>query len=65
MRIDDFEPEVVEVLLRNIYNGSVLYSELDNIELSISLMKISDKYNFTILYDTIDSQLAQEINHFF
>ena len=59
LRIDDFEPEDVEALLRYIYNGAV-----HNEDLSGNMMKIADKYNFTDLYDAIDSQLAQTIPRF-
>ena len=37
--------------------------DLDDITIAIGLMKIADKYNFSNLYDAIDSQLAQEIDH--
>ena len=60
--INDFEPEVVKILLRQIYNCSVHYMDLDNITMAMSLMKIADKYNFSSLYDAIDSQIAQEID---
>jgi hypothetical protein len=56
LKIDDFEPEIVEALLRYIYNGAV-----KNDELTLDLMKIADKYNFTNWYDAIDSQLAQTV----
>ena len=59
LRIDDFEPGDVEALLRYIYNGAV-----HNEDLSVNMMKIADKYNFTDLYDAIDSQLAQTISRF-
>ena len=59
--INDFEPKVVKILLRHIYNCAVPYMDLDDITIAISLMKIADKYNFSSLYDAIDSQLAQEI----
>ena len=59
--IDDFEPKVVEVLLRQIYNCAVNFINLDDTDKAIGLMKIADKYNFSNLYDAIDSQLAQEI----
>ena len=60
LRIDDFEPEDVEALLRYIYNGAV---HNDDFKIT-TMMKISDKYNFTNLYDAIDSQLAQTISRF-
>ena len=59
LRIDDFEPEDVEALLRHIYNGAVHDDDFTS-----NLMKIADKYNFTDLYDAIDSQLAQTVNRF-
>ena len=62
LKIDDFELEVVEILLRHIYNCAVHYQDLDDTSRVISLMKIADKYNFSSLYDAIDSQIAQEID---
>ena len=55
LKIDDFELEVVEILLRHIYNCAVYYKDLDDTSRVISLMKIADKYNFSSLYDAIDS----------
>ena len=59
LRIDDFEPETVQALLRYIYNGAV-----QNDDLTANVMKIADKYNFTDLYDAIDSHLAQTVPRF-
>ena len=59
LRIDDFEPEAVEALLRHIYNGAVRTESIQNNDFTINLMRIADKYNFTNLYDAIDSDLAQ------
>ena len=59
MIIEDFDPKVVEVLLCHIYNGAFCENYTEDTEMTISLMKMSDKYNFTSLYDTIDSYLAQ------
>jgi hypothetical protein len=68
--IDDFEPKVVEILLRYLYNGAVclfvvhgrnsqnyLHQRLKEI---IGVIKIADKYNFTALVDAIDSYCAQQ-----
>ena len=60
LRIDDFEPETVEALLRHIYNGAVHNAH----DFTVDMMKIADKYNFTDLYDAIDSQLAQSVPRF-
>ena len=57
--IEDFDPKVVEVLLRHIYNGAFRENYTDDTEMTINLMKMADKYNFTSLYDTIDSHFAQ------
>ena len=59
MIIDDFEPKVVEIFLRHIYNGAVCENATDDTKMAVGLMKMADKYNFTSLYDTIDSQFAQ------
>ena len=59
MIIDDFEPKVVEIFLRHIYNGAVYENGTDDTKMAVGLMKMADKYNFTSLYDTIDSQFAQ------
>ena len=57
--IEDFDPRVVEVLLCHIYNGAFRENYTEDTEMTINLMKMADKYNFTSLYDTIDSQFAQ------
>jgi hypothetical protein len=59
LRIDDFEPEVVEALLRHIYNGAVRTEYIQNNDFTVNLMRIADKYSFTNLYDAIDSDLTQ------
>ena len=59
LRIDDFEPEAVETLLRHIYNGAVPTENIQNNDFTVNLMRIADKYNYTNLYDAIDSDLAQ------
>ena len=59
LRIEDFEPEAVEALLRYIYNGAVRTEYIRNNDFTVNLMRIADKYNFTNLYDAIDSDLAQ------
>ena len=64
--IEDFNPEVVEIFLRQIYNGAFLEKFLmnDDTEMTISLLQIADKYNFTSFFDAIDSHLAQQYVHF-
>jgi len=58
--IDDFEPKVVEILLRYLYNGAVcLFVCLTRVKEIIGVIKIADKYNFTELVDAIDSYCAQ------
>jgi len=58
--IDDFEPKVVEILLRYLYNGAVcLFLCLTRVHEIIGVIKIADKYNFTELVDAIDSYCAQ------
>ena len=55
--IDDFEPEIVEILLRYLYTGAVcLHGKMG---IMTSLLKIVDKYNFIEVFDTIDSFYAQ------
>ena len=57
--INDFEPKVVEILLRYLYNGAVCWSTIKVKEILIGVIKIADKYNFTALVDAIDSYCAQ------
>ena len=59
LTIDDFEPKVVKIFLRHIYNGGLRDNDLDDINTAISLMKIAEKYNSASLFDTIDSRFAQ------
>ena len=57
--INDFEPQVVEILLRYLYNGAICLSTIRDEEIMIGVIKIADKYNFTALVDAIDSYCAQ------
>ena len=61
LKIEDFEPKTIEMLLRYIYNGTICLSRStsDNIEKLKNLMLIADKYNFKELFKTCDSYLAQ------
>ena len=59
MTIDEFEPKVVKISLRHIYNGGLRDNDLDDTKTAISLMNIADKYNSACLFDTIDSRFAQ------
>ena len=63
--IDDFDPKAVEIFLGQIYNGAIPENQIDDTEMTISLLQIADKYNFTSLYDTIDSQFAQYYNTYY
>ena len=57
LQIEDFEPKIVELLLKYLYTGTI---ELhDGKKKIIDLMRIADKYNFTELFLTCDSYLAQ------
>ena len=56
--IDDFEPAIVELMLRYLYNGAISWMEFH--ENTVELMSIADKYNLTQLFDTCDSYLAQK-----
>ena len=55
--IDDFEPEIVEILLRYLYTGVVCLPGQGITD----VIRIVDKYNFIQALDTIDTFLAQEI----
>ena len=58
MVIDDFEPEIVEILLRYLYTGAVrLHGKMG---IMTNLLKIVDKYNFIEVFDTLDSFYAQK-----
>ena len=56
LRIEDFEPKTVELLLKYLYNGTI---ECLGKRKITDLMRIADKYNFTELFRTCDSYLAQ------
>ena len=58
--IDDFEPKVVEILLRYIYNGALSFNDCQ--KFGIDLMLIADKYNFMELWDLCDTYFAQHCN---
>ena len=55
--IDDFEPEIVEILLRYLYTGVVCLPGQGIRD----VIRIVDKYNFIEAFDAIDTFLAQEI----
>ena len=61
LKIEDFEPKIIEMLLRYLYNGTICLpakSKTLNEELR-KLMIIADKYGFRELFKTCDSFLAQ------
>ena len=62
--IDDFDPKVVEIFLRQIYNGAFREDYIEYTKMAITLLQIADKYNFTSFFDAIDSHLAQQYVHF-
>ena len=45
LTFDEFEPKVVKIFLRHIYNGVLRDNDLDDAKTAISLMKIAEKYN--------------------
>ena len=58
--INDFDPQVVEILLRYLYNGAVGWHAMKlSGKIMIGVIKIADKYNFTALIDAMDSYIAQ------
>jgi hypothetical protein len=71
--IHDFDCDTVELLLRYLYNGTI--KTIIDIDLlppiypgvtgCSNLMRIADKYNFSSLYATLDSCIAQAYAHNF
>ena len=57
--INDFDPQVVEILLRHLYNSAVGWPDIKVKKILIGVIKMADKYNFTALVDAIDSYIAQ------
>ena len=60
LKIDDFQPNVVETFLRYLYNGALPIPASLNWNAMIRLMKIADKYNAKELFDAMDSHMSQE-----
>ena len=60
INIDDFQPSVVEIFLRYLYNGTWPITTSPSMDDTIGLLKISDKYNAKDLFDSIDSYISQE-----
>ena len=59
LMIDDFQPSVVEIFLRYLYNGALpIPNSLTSGDLR-GLMRIADKYNAKELFDSIDSYISQ------
>merc|ERR1712051_964674 len=54
LKIDDFQPNEVEIFLRYLYNGTL--STPGSLSDMICLMKMADKYNAKDLFDAMDSQ---------
>ena len=62
LRIEDFEPDVVESFLQYLYNGAIPRISFVRSPESknFSLMKLADKYNANELFEALDSHLSQE-----
>ena len=64
LRIEDFEPKIIEMLLKYLYNGTISLPNCSKFEIITEelrkLMIIADKYDFRELFKTCDSYLAQE-----
>ena len=58
LKIDDFQPNVVEIFLRYLYNGAFPISTSFTLDF-IHLLKIADKYNANELFDATDSYISQ------
>ena len=54
LKIDDFQPDVVEIFLRYLYNGALPISASLTWNAKISIIKIADKYNAKELFDAMD-----------
>ena len=65
--IHDFDCDTVELLLRYLYNGTIKTISdsypLRMVNCCSNLMRIADKYNFSNLYATLDSCIAQAYAH--
>ena len=63
LSINDFQPNVVRLLLLYIYNGTLILpfykGSKDMLENMSALMQIADKYDFQDLVNTCDSYIAQ------
>jgi hypothetical protein len=55
----NFQPNVVEIFLRYLYNGTLPLTTSLSWDDMIGMLKISDKYNAKDLFDSIDSHISQ------
>ena len=59
LKINDFQPNVVELFLRYLYNGALPIPNSLTWGDMIGLMRIADKYNANELFDAMDSHSSQ------
>ena len=59
LKINDFQPNVVELFLRYLYNGALRIPNSLTWGDMIGLMRIADKYNANELFDAMDSHSSQ------
>ena len=57
--IKNYKSDVVEIMLRYIYNDSFCLSDFFNAKNIIDIMKIAQEYYFTDLFNTLDTVCAQ------
>jgi hypothetical protein len=64
LKINDFQPNVVELFLRYLYNGALPIPNSLTWGDMIGLMRIADKYNANELFDAMDSDISQGFSFF-
>ena len=64
LEILNYNSDVVEIMLRYIYNDAICLSDFFNIRNIIDVMKIAKEYYFTDLFNTCDQGYIYQVGYY-